>query len=142
MRENGGEARPGVADPPKGSGAIGSAPVSKTGGCGFESLLPCEHHRVPGLPAASAEGEHTEAGQPEVSQTTKATAEPAEAKKRTGLLLFLRQVVEELRKVVWPSRRDLLSYTGVVLVFVVVMMLFVSLLDYGIGKLILLVFGS
>ena len=25
----------------KGSGAIGSAPVSKTGGCGFESLLPC-----------------------------------------------------------------------------------------------------
>lgn len=27
--------------PVKGSGAIGSAPVSKTGGCGFESLLPC-----------------------------------------------------------------------------------------------------
>ncbi|PRY15898.1 preprotein translocase subunit SecE [Kineococcus rhizosphaerae] len=77
-----------------------------------------------------------------MSQTTKAVADPAEARKRTGLLLFLRQVVEELRKVVWPSRRELLSYTGVVLVFVVVMMLFVSLLDYGIGKLILLVFGS
>ncbi|MEW1958596.1 preprotein translocase subunit SecE [Kineococcus sp. NPDC059986] len=77
-----------------------------------------------------------------MSQTTKAVAEPGESKRRTGLLLFLRQVVEELRKVVWPSRRDLLSYTGVVLVFVVVMMLFVSLLDYGIGKLILLVFGS
>jgi len=84
----------------------------------------------------------TEAGQVEVSSTTKATAEPAEAKKRTGLLLFLRQVIEELRKVVWPSRRDLLNYTGVVLVFVVVMMLFVSALDYGIGKLVLLVFGS
>ena len=27
--------------PLKGSGAIGSAPVSKTGGCGFESRLPC-----------------------------------------------------------------------------------------------------
>lgn len=77
-----------------------------------------------------------------MSQTTKAVTEHGEAKRRTGLLLFLRQVVEELRKVVWPSRRDLLSYTGVVLVFVVVMMLFVSLLDYGIGKLILLVFGS
>ncbi|NAZ74107.1 preprotein translocase subunit SecE [Kineococcus sp. T13] len=77
-----------------------------------------------------------------MSQTTKAAAQPAEAKKRTGFLLFLRQVVEELRKVVWPSRRDLLSYTGVVLVFVVVMMLFVSALDYGIGKLVLLVFGS
>jgi preprotein translocase subunit SecE len=77
-----------------------------------------------------------------VSQTTRAEAGPAEAKKRTGFLLFLRQVVEELRKVVWPSRRDLLSYTGVVLVFVLVMMLFVSALDYGIGKLVLLVFGS
>lgn len=77
-----------------------------------------------------------------MSQTTKAVTEAGESKRRTGLLLFLRQVVEELRKVVWPSRRDLLSYTGVVLVFVVVMMLFVSLLDYGIGKLILLVFGS
>ncbi|GAA0301534.1 preprotein translocase subunit SecE [Kineococcus aurantiacus] len=77
-----------------------------------------------------------------MSQTTKAAAQPAEARKRTGLLLFLRQVIEELRKVVWPGRRQLLSYTGVVLVFVVVMMLFVSLLDYGIGKLILLVFGS
>src|SRR5699024_4922134 len=29
------------AEVAKGSGAIGSAPVSKTGGCGFESLLPC-----------------------------------------------------------------------------------------------------
>ncbi len=67
---------------------------------------------------------------------------PAQPKGRTGLMLFLRQVVEELRKVVWPTRKDLLSYTGVVLVFVAVMMLFVSTLDYGIGKLVLLVFGS
>ncbi|WP_369055907.1 MULTISPECIES: preprotein translocase subunit SecE [Kineococcus] len=77
-----------------------------------------------------------------MSQTTKAQAEPADARKRTGVLLFLRQVVEELRKVVWPTRKDLVSYTGVVLVFVSVMMLFVSALDYGIGRLVLLVFGS
>ncbi|WP_432482360.1 preprotein translocase subunit SecE [Kineococcus esterisolvens] len=72
---------------------------------------------------------------------TKAADRPA-AKRRGGVLLFLRQVVEELRKVVWPTRHDLLSYTGVVLVFVAVMMLLVSVLDYGIGKLVLLVFGS
>lgn len=77
-----------------------------------------------------------------MSETTKTEEDHASAKRRTGVLLFLRQVVEELRKVVWPTRRDLLSYTGVVLVFVVVMMLFVSALDYGIGKLVLLVFGS
>ena len=33
--------------------------------------------------------------------------------------LFLRQVVAELRKVVTPTRRELISYTGVVLIFVV-----------------------
>src|SRR4029079_11834051 len=32
--------------PPKGSGAIGSAPVSKTGGCEFESRLPCARRSV------------------------------------------------------------------------------------------------
>ena len=73
---------------------------------------------------------------------TKAPEGRAAVKQRTGLLRFLRQVVQELRKVVWPTRRELFSYTGVVLVFVVVMMLFVSALDYGIGKLVLLVFGS
>ncbi|GAA4961488.1 preprotein translocase subunit SecE [Kineococcus glutinatus] len=61
---------------------------------------------------------------------------------RPGPRLFLRQVVAELRKVVWPTRSELLSYTGVVLVFVLAMMLLVSGLDYGIGKLVLLVFGS
>ena len=36
--------------------------------------------------------------------------------------LFIRQVVAELRKVVTPTRKELFSYTGVVLVFVVIMM--------------------
>ena len=32
--------------------------------------------------------------------------------------LFYRQVVSELRKVVWPTRKQLTTYTAVVLVFV------------------------
>ena len=32
---------------PEGSSSIGRAPVSKTGGWGFESLLPCSHTRTP-----------------------------------------------------------------------------------------------
>lgn len=49
--------------------------------------------------------------------------------------LFLRQVMAELRKVVTPSRSELIRYTGVVLVFVVLMMLLVTALDllFGIG---------
>ncbi len=45
------------------------------------------------------------------------------------LALFLRQVINELKKVVTPTRKELFSYTGVVLVFVVIMMAVVYALD-------------
>ena len=65
---------------------------------------------------------------------------------RSGLVsrirLFLRQVVAELKKVVRPTRNELLTYFSVVLVFVVAVMTFVSLLDFGFGKLVLWVFGG
>jgi len=44
---------------------------------------------------------------------------------------FVREVVAELRKVNWPSRKELLTYASVVIVFVVIMMTIVGLLDYG-----------
>jgi preprotein translocase subunit SecE len=56
--------------------------------------------------------------------------------------LFFRQVIAELRKVVRPTRSELLTYTSVVLVFVTAVMAFVSVLDYGFGHLVLLVFGG
>ncbi len=56
------------------------------------------------------------------------------------LALFYRQVVVELRKVVYPSRDQLLRYTAVVLVFVIIMITIVSLLDYGLSALVLRVF--
>ncbi|QIK67594.1 preprotein translocase subunit SecE [Nocardioides sp. HDW12B] len=59
----------------------------------------------------------------------------------TRLSLFLRQVVAELRKVVWPTRQQLVTYFWVVLVFVVVVMTLVSLLDLGFGKLMFALFA-
>lgn len=58
------------------------------------------------------------------------------------LAIFLRQVVAELRKVVTPTRKELLSYTGVVLIFVIIMMALVSVLDLGFGNLVGWVFGD
>ena len=45
------------------------------------------------------------------------------------IALFIRQVFGELRKVVTPTRQELIKYTGVVLGFVVVMMALVYGLD-------------
>jgi len=58
------------------------------------------------------------------------------------LMLFLRQVVAELKKVVRPTRQELLTYTSVVLVFVVAVMIYVSGLDFAFGKLVLWAFGG
>ena len=64
-------------------------------------------------------------------------------KRRPGRLrLFLRQVVAELKKVVRPTRTELITYTTVVLVFVVAVMIYVSILDIGFGKLVLWAFGG
>jgi preprotein translocase subunit SecE len=56
--------------------------------------------------------------------------------------LFIRQVINELKKVVTPTRRELLSYTGVVLTFVIIMMALVYGLDFGFGALVAWVFGN
>ncbi|GAA3655137.1 preprotein translocase subunit SecE [Nocardioides ginsengisoli] len=55
--------------------------------------------------------------------------------KRTGPVTFYRQVVAELRKVVYPTREQLSTYFIVVIVFVIVMIALVSVLDLGLGKL-------
>ncbi|HEU5269747.1 MAG TPA: preprotein translocase subunit SecE [Jatrophihabitans sp.] len=52
-----------------------------------------------------------------------------------------RETVSEMRKVLWPSRREMTTYTVVVLVFVVVMVTVVALLDLGLAKLVIAVFG-
>ena len=61
---------------------------------------------------------------------------------RTGPVLFYRQVVAELRKVVWPTQQQLVTYFFVVMVFVVFMMALVSGLDLAIGKAVFKLFSG
>lgn len=57
------------------------------------------------------------------------------------LALFLRQVIAELRKVIWPTRKELITYTIVVIVFVVAMAAIVAAFDYVFTRGVLFVFG-
>lgn len=54
---------------------------------------------------------------------------------------YLKQVVAEMRKVIWPNRKQMLTYTSVVLAFLAFMVALVGLADFGLTKLVLLVFG-
>jgi len=81
----------------------------------------------------------------EPSEDVVATARADRAQHRglfARIALFLRQVMAELRKVVTPTRKELLTYTGVVLVFVVFMMAVITGFDTGFGYLVAFVFGD
>ena len=54
---------------------------------------------------------------------------------------YLKQVVAELRKVIWPNRKQMVNYTLVVLVFLVFMVALIGGVDLGFAKLVLKVFG-
>lgn len=54
---------------------------------------------------------------------------------------FLREVVAELRKVIWPTRKQMVTYTAVVLVFVAFMITLIALLDLGLAKGVAALFG-
>ena len=74
-----------------------------------------------------------------------ATPEHAQSAQKKGriarILLFYRQVVAEMRKVVWPTRNELITYTIVVVVFVASFAAIVLVFDIGVSKLVRAVFG-
>jgi preprotein translocase subunit SecE len=76
------------------------------------------------------------------TQLTEKRDKPGPAKRdRTTPALFLRQVTAELRKVIWPTRRELRTYTIVAMMFILVMVVIVTSLDYAFTKLVFWAFG-
>ena len=86
------------------------APVSKTGGWGFETLHPCQPARR--ARAAFQRGIHTVATSP--------------AK-------FVREVRAEVAKVTWPSRKETGVTTGLVLAMAGLAAAFFFIIDQVIG---------
>jgi preprotein translocase subunit SecE len=74
-----------------------------------------------------------------MTESTEQVAEKLGLFARVGL--FYRQVVSELTKVVWPTRKQLSTYTAVVMVFVTFIIAVVSIFDLVITKLVFWVFG-
>ncbi|MGI5211955.1 preprotein translocase subunit SecE [Plantactinospora sp. CA-290183] len=84
-----------------------------------------------------------------VARTKADSADSRKARTETGrvgifgrLARFFREVVAELRKVIWPTRKELLTYTAVVVVFVAVVLTIVAGLDFAFAKGVLWVFGG
>jgi preprotein translocase subunit SecE len=78
------------------------------------------------------------------TKTGRKAAKGTDGPSRNPLLFvitYIKQVVAELRKVIWPNRKQMVSYTSVVLVFLFFMVALISGVDLGLARLVLLVFG-
>ena len=97
--------------------------------------------------AATGGAAATENGAAEAADRRPATSAGGSSRRGGGRNAFargerdVREVAAEMRKVVWPTRGELVTYTSVVLVFVTVMIALVFALDYLVGQAVLAVFG-
>ena len=57
------------------------------------------------------------------------------------LCLFIKQIIDELRKVVTPTSKELFFWALAVFIFVLLLMALVTGMDFGLGKLTLWIFG-
>lgn len=112
-------------------------------------LANTKHKRTPGT-SGKCDSQQT-LSEALVTETAASSSKGSPAKKSkkapkpsffARVTLFLRQVIGEMKKVVTPTRKELVNYTAVVLVFVVIMMAIVTVLDLGFGQAILWVFGG
>ena len=77
-------------------------------------------------------------GAPARREPTRPAARPP--KERIGAAEYFRQVRGELRKVAWPSRGEVIHYSIIVLVALLILTALIFLLDYMFGKAVIFLF--
>jgi preprotein translocase subunit SecE len=89
------------------------------------------------------DGKATKNGSGTATKTAKKAAERPKGRRNPFAFIwnYLKQVVAELRKVIWPNRKQMINYTAVVLVFLAFMVALIGGVDFGLTKLVMLVFG-
>ena len=82
--------------------------------------------------ALKKRGEIDDDGQPSRGRRQPPANRPSEA--RPTVRQYIREVRAELRKVAWPSRDEVINYSIVVLITLIVLTTFIGVLDWGLGE--------
>jgi preprotein translocase subunit SecE len=132
-----------------GQTAVVTRPLRPTGKRSRRGAVPAVNGRdadddaqAPEPQSSGSKDDGTKKGGP--SSKKKTAKKPKDGPSRNPIafvLNYLREVVGELRKVIWPNRKQMVSYTTVVLVFLVFMVALIGLTDLGLAKLVMTVFG-
>ena len=85
------------------------------------------------------QGQLTQDGAP-AARKRAAPPAPKPKDERTTPVQFVREVRGELRKVAWPTRSEVVNYSIIVLVALIILTAFVAGLDYVFGDVILRLF--
>jgi preprotein translocase subunit SecE len=67
-------------------------------------------------------------------QDTKSAQANPNKKKRRSPIRFLKEVVAELKKVSWPTRIELFSAVGAVMVFILLVGILVGVIDFALSE--------
>ena len=124
-----------MSDEPEGTGAVSTQPARPTG----------KRSRRGGADDADTLSGAKEA--PALEDAGKGKKKTKKAAKEPRLnpiayvFNYLREVIGELRKVIWPNRKQMVTYTMVVLVFLAFMVTLIGLVDLGVAKVVMMVFG-
>ena len=125
-----------MSDEPEGTGAVSTQPARPSGkrsrrGGADDADISSGAQEAPAL---------DDGGKGKKKKTKKAAKGP----RRNPIAYFinyLREVIGELRKVIWPNRKQMITYTMVVLVFLAFMVTLIGLVDLGVAKVVMMVFG-
>ena len=123
-----------MSDEPEGTGSVVTQPVRPTG----------KRSRRGADDADTSTGAKEAVALEDTGKGKKKTKRAAAGPRRNPIayiINYLREVVGELRKVIWPNRKQMVTYTIVVLVFLVFMVTLIGLADLGVARLVMLVFG-
>ena len=124
-----------MSDEPEGTGAVSTQPARPTG----------KRSRRGGADDADTlSGAQEAPALEDAGKGKKKTKKAAKGPRRNPiayLINYLREVIGELRKVIWPNRKQMVTYTMVVLVFLAFMVTLIGLVDLGVAKVVMTVFG-
>ncbi|RDH76985.1 preprotein translocase subunit SecE [Mycolicibacterium moriokaense] len=123
-----------VSDEPEGTGSVVTQPARPTG----------KRSRRGGADDAASTSAQEAPAIEDAGKGKKKTKKAAKGPRRNPIayvINYLREVIGELRKVIWPNRNQMVTYTVVVLVFLAFMVALIGLVDLGVAKLVMMVFG-
>jgi preprotein translocase subunit SecE len=122
-----------VSDEPEGTGSVVTQPTRPTGKRSRRGAAVDETSTAQEAPALDEGGK--------AKKKTRKAGKGPRLNPIAYVINYLREVIGELRKVIWPNRKQMVTYTMVVLVFLAFMVAVIGLVDLGVAKVVMMVFG-